>query len=136
MNHRSPTIGLVVRRARFLCLLGIVLSGVAFAGCKSSPKVNPQAAFLEGQQRAWTGAQMNQEPAVFFRGMVRNPRVTWREDLTLAQALLEAEYTGALEPTKIRIMRQGQSHTIDVRHLLRGKENPLLEPGDLIEVLR
>ena len=124
------------RRVRYLCQFGVVLSVAAFAGCKSSPKVNPQAAFLEGQQRAWTGAQMNQEPAVFFRGMVRNLRVTWREDLTLAQALLEAEYTGALEPMKIRLTRQGQSHTIDVRRLLRGKENPVLEPGDLIEVLR
>ena len=79
---------------------------------------------------------MNQEPAVFFRGMVRNPRVLWTEDLTLAQALLDAEWTGALEPTKIRITRQGRNHDVDVRRLLRGVENPLLEPGDVIEVFR
>ena len=68
--------------------------------------------------------------------MVRNPRVPWTEGLTLARALLAAEYTGTLDPTRIRITRQGQSYTVDVKHLLRGQDDPLLEPGDLVEVFR
>lgn len=117
------------------CSCGAVALGLVLCGCSSS-KVDPRNAFLEGQQRAWTAQQQNQEPAVFFRGMVRNPRVPWTEGLTLARALLTAEYTGTLDPTRIRITRQGQSYTVDVKHLLRGQDDPLLEPGDLVEVFR
>jgi len=113
-----------------LCLL------VALSGCKSKAKVDPRNAFLEGQQRAWTGQQQNQQPAVFFRGMVRNQRVPWTEGLTLTRALLAAEYTGALDPAQIHVTRQGESYTIDVRRLMRGQEDPVLEPGDLVEVFR
>lgn len=114
------------------CLVGLCL---ALCGCGSN-KVDPRNAFLEGQQRAWTAQQQNQEPTVFFRGMVRNPRVPWTEGLTLARALLAAEYTGALDPTQIRVTREGEAYVIDVRRLMRGQDDPLLEPGDVVEVFR
>jgi hypothetical protein len=114
------------------CLVGLCL---ALCGC-ASKKVDPRNAFLEGQQRAWTAQQQNQEPAVFFRGMVRNPRVPWTEGLTIARALLAAEYTGALDPTQIRVTREGQTYMIDVKRLMRGQDDPLLEPGDVVEVFR
>lgn len=121
-------------RAR-VCSFGIVAWSLVLCGCSSS-KVDPRNAFLEGQQRAWMAQQQNQEPSVFVRGMVRNPRVPWIEGLTLAQALLAAEYTGALDPTRIQLTREGVTRVIDVRRLLRGQDDPLLEPGDRVEVFR
>jgi hypothetical protein len=115
------------------CLAGLCL---ALCGCASKSKVDARNAFLEGQQRAWSAQQQNQEPTVFFRGMVRNPRVPWTEGLTLARALLAAEYTGALDPTQIRVTRDGQVYVIDVKRLMRGQDDPLLEPGDAVEVFR
>jgi hypothetical protein len=116
-------------------VLGSLILVLFVLSCAKS-KVNPSNAFLEGQQRAWTGQQQNQEPAVFFRGVVRNPRVPWTEGLTLARALLAAEYTGTLDPTRIRITREGTTYVVDVKRLLRGQDDPLLQPGDLVEVFR
>lgn len=115
------------------CLVSLCL---ALCGCSSKAKVDPRNAFLEGQQRAWSAQQQNQEPVVFVRGMVRNPRVPWTEGLTLARALLAAEYTGALDPTRIQVTREGVTRVIDVRRLIRGQDDLLLEPGDLVEVFR
>ena len=76
------------------------------------------------------------EPVVWLKGPVRNPRVPWTEDLTLAQALLVAEYTGLNNPFKIDVIRQGKRYSINVGRLLRGLENPLMEPGDVVEIVR
>ena len=121
--------------ARAWCCVVLSL-GPGLGGCASKGKVDPRNAFLEGQQRAWTAQQLNEEPAVFFSGMVRNPRVPWTEGLTLARGLLAAEYTGALDPTRIQITREGVTRIVDVRRLLRGQDDPLLEPGDVVEVFR
>jgi protein involved in polysaccharide export with SLBB domain len=90
---------------------------------------------IRAQQDA-LALQMQNAPAVYFRGAVQRPAIPWSDSLTLAQGLLDAGYTGNLSPRTIRVMRQGRTYTIDVRKLLRGTENPLLEPGDLVEVVR
>jgi hypothetical protein len=90
---------------------------------------------IRSQQQALALEQLNQ-PVVHIRGQVQNPVVPWRESLTLADALLEAVYTPPLSPRAIRVHRTGQPYNIDVRRLLRGTENPILEPGDVIEVIR
>jgi hypothetical protein len=77
-----------------------------------------------------------QQAAVYFRGYVRKPVVTWKEDLTLAKAILEAEYTGQWDPRLITITRRGQVFRVNPRRLLSGLEDPALEPGDIIEVQR
>ena len=118
-----------------LCvLLAAVI--IATAGCAGKAKQREKEAFRKGQQQALEAQQLAQEPAVWFRGMVRHPRVPWRENLTLAQALVAAEYTGALDPTRINVVRQGQTYRVDPKRLLRGAEDPVLEPGDIVEVAR
>jgi hypothetical protein len=114
----------------------VLLISLSVAGCVSRSKAtaNAQKAYLDGQQRAILLQQQAQELVVSFRGQVRNPRVPWTEGLTLAQALLAADYTGRLDPRKIQIIRQGEFYSINVRRLLRGQENPVLEPGDTVEV--
>ncbi len=78
----------------------------------------------------------SKEPAVWFRGDVRNPRVPWRDGLTLAQALAEAQFTHDWNPRLIAVTRGGQVYPVNSRRLMRGQDNPELEPGDIVEVRR
>lgn len=118
----------------FPCLMLMVLE-VTACTTKSKADAQAQAAYAAGQQRALT-AMPNQPPTVTFRGDVRNPVVPWTEDLSLAAALLAAEYTALWDPHSISITRQGQTFRVNPRHFLSGAENPLLEPGDIVEVRR
>jgi len=120
-------------KALFILLAAVVF---AAAGCAGRAKQREAEAFRRGQQQALDAQQLAQEPAVWFRGMVRHARVAWRENLTLAQALAAADYTGALDPTRINVIRQGQTYRIDPKRLLRGAEDPVLEPGDVVEIAR
>jgi hypothetical protein len=70
---------------------------------------------------------------VWFRGLVRQTRVPWVEGLTLSQALAAAQYTGALDPSVILVIRQGQVYRIDPKRLLRGEDDPELLPGDQVD---
>jgi len=121
-----------------LALLPLLVAMLALAsGCKSDkrPGVEGYHQLLRSQQQALAIEQMK-HPAVYVRGEVQNHVVPWREELTLAEALLEAGYKNALSPRSIRVHREGRAYNVDVRRLLRGTENPLLEPGDTIEVSR
>jgi len=114
----------------------ILVLAVVLTGCATKEAARREAekkAFVATQQSAMA-AQANQEPAVWFRGDVRNQRVLWTEGLTLAQALVAAQYTWNWDPRFITVTRQGQVFPINPRRLVRGQDNPVLEPGDLIEV--
>ena len=131
MRDNNPT-----PPAPALCLCGLVLIlALAVTGCVSASKAERQA-----QRAAYAALQQAQaeelakQPAVWFRGDVRNERVGWEEGLTLSQALLTAQYTWSWDPRLIAVTRNGETFPINVRRLLRGQEDPLLEPGDLIEV--
>lgn len=110
----------------------------ALTGCTSQAraKANAQQAHIAGQQQAAALQREAMEPAVWFKGPVRNPRIPWTADLTLAQALLVADYTGFGNPFKIDVIRHGKRHSINVGRLLRGTDNPLMEPGDVVEIFR
>jgi hypothetical protein len=122
------------RRMRlwFVTMLVVPLVG----GCvsKSKARLREQEAFVKGQREILSAQQQAQQPTVLFRGLIRRPRVPWSEGLTLAQGILAADYTGSGNPGRIRIIRQGQIYPIDVKLLLRGKEDPLLEAGDIVEI--
>ena len=119
-----------------LLALLVFLSGCA---SKSTTKLREENAYLRGQLDAaekQRQQQLQQQPTVFFTGLVRQTRVPWREDLTLSQGLAQAQFTGTSDPTILRIQRKGQVFTVDVRRLLRGQEDPLLEVNDVVEVTR
>ena len=116
--------------------LVVVMSGCA---SKADVKLREENAYLRGHLDAaekQRQQQLQQQPTVFFTGLVRRTRVPWREDLTLTQALAEAQFTGTSDPTVLRIQRKGQVYTVDVRRLLRGQEDPVLEGNDVVEVTR
>jgi|SRR5882672_64102 len=114
---------------------GILLLALALTGCvtKATARREAEKAFVEAQQRE-QAEQERQHPSVWFRGEVRNQRVPWTEGLTLAQALLAAQYTSNWDPHLITVTRQGEVHPVNARRLMRGQEDPLLEPGDVVEV--
>lgn len=111
------------------------LIGGLLTGCltRSGARREAQKAMFEEQYREEMEKQ-REEPAVWFRGDIRHPRVPWKEGLTLAEALEEAEYTWNWDPHLLTLTRAGQIHSVNIRRLLRGQENPELEPGDVIEV--
>ena len=116
-------------------LLASLLLGILLTGCASKAKAQKPGggAFNPGEQKALI-EQQTQEPAVWFRGDVRNLRVPWTEGLTLAQAILAAQYTANWDPRVITITRAGELYSVNPRRLMRGQDNPLLEPGDLVEI--
>jgi hypothetical protein len=116
-------------------MLGILLLALALTGCatKATARREAEKAAIATQQSTMA-AQAIQEPAVWFRGDVRNQRVPWTEGLTLAQALIAAQYTFNWDPHTITVTRQGAMYPVNPKRLLRGQEDPLLEPGDVVEV--
>jgi hypothetical protein len=108
---------------------------LALAGCASKAKVapgppGPVPALMQGEGPPASPPR----DVVFVRGPVRNALVVWTDDLTLAKALVEADYIGQRDPRVITVTRHGQVFRISPRRLLSGLEDPPLEPGDIIEV--
>ncbi|HTL18852.1 MAG TPA: hypothetical protein VL793_16565 [Patescibacteria group bacterium] len=126
-------------------LKGFAIIALAFAfgwsailaGCVSKSKADARAraAYIAGQQQA---AMMNQQgrlqgPTVTVIGEVRNALVPWTADLTLAKAVIAADYYGQSDPVEIIIQRNGQEMPYDAKKLLGGADVQL-EPNDVIEL--
>jgi hypothetical protein len=133
------------------------LMAIAVVGCSSAKKNppppgqwivqagGPQAPMIQGmppqgmpgaapQGMSPQNAGQQQPQTILVQGNVKNHILGWTEDLTLAQALIDADYQGLTNPRTIVVIRQGQANMIDVNKFLRGKENPPLLPGDIIEL--
>lgn len=113
----------------------LCLAVIAVAGCttKSRAKADANAAFMAGQQQGMMQAQDLQRTGVRFIGNVKNPLIEWTQDLTLAEAIIAAEYQGRNAPGEIIILRRGQAIHFEPHRLLNGDDMPLL-PGDTVEV--
>jgi len=124
-----------------IALLALVLlpTSVLLAGCVSKHKADERAraAFFAGQQQATTMARQNQltGPTVTILGEVRNAQIRWTADLTLAKAVIAADYYGRIDPTEIVIQREGKEIRCDPKKLLSG-EDVQLEPNDVITMAR
>jgi hypothetical protein len=116
-------------------LIASLFAVLALSACvsKSAARRDAAHALAEGHQRA-LAEQQQLQPAVWFRGDVRHQRIPWTEGLTLSQALLSAQYTWNWDPRVITVTRNGEVHSVNPRRLLRGQEDPVLEPGDQVEV--
>jgi hypothetical protein len=125
-------------RAVFSCLLALGMAALG-AGCTTQAKARrqAQAAFWAGQHSFMEQRDpSDQHPVVFFRGFFQKQMVDWTEDLTLAEGLYEARFTGAWDPEEIILTRGGQMFRINAHRLMRGLDNPQLEPGDVVEIRR
>src|ERR1039457_3365775 len=77
--------------------LCVLLLAVLLGGCVSKSKADARAraAFMAGQQQALVRMQQTLAPSVTVNGEVRNRVVPWTEGMTLAKALVAADYYGA-----------------------------------------
>jgi hypothetical protein len=131
---------------RFVSLIFVL--ALTVAGCASHKKKNDEdlhRAYIAGAQAA--RAQMLQgqaqqptlqtmptsDPQVRILGPVRNPVLPWSDGLTLARALVLAEYERNNTPTAITIYRNNQPLQIDPQTLINGADYPLF-PGDMIYI--
>jgi hypothetical protein len=108
------------------------------AGCVSKSEAQRQAreAYLAGQNQALTAAAAaakNSTAPITIRGAVENDTIPWADDLTLAQALLAANYKPLGTPNRISIFRDGRTIPVNVRDFLQGNDIPL-QPGDRIDL--
>lgn len=103
-------------------------------GCttKAKAKADARAAYMAGQQQALERA-LQSRSSVSILGPVRNPLVTWTAGLTLAQALVAADYYSRTDPKEILIVRNGQPLNVDPKQLLAGEDIPL-EAGDVVQI--
>jgi molybdopterin converting factor small subunit len=117
-----------------------LLLAAALGGCvsKSKAKAQARAAYLAGQQQAMTRMQLTQTqgqgPCVTVNGEVRNHVVLWTEGLTLAKAVLAADYYGTADPGQIIIVHNGIAIRVDPKQLLTGVDVPL-QPGDIVQLV-
>ena len=122
-----------------MLLSTVLLLALALSGCTTKSKALAQSrgAFIAGQQRGFAQAQAQATSTnVTFLGDVRNRSVEWVEELTLTQAIVAAEYIHARDPSSITITRQGRKYEVSPKRLLKGQEDPYLEPGDVVELHR
>ena len=119
---------------RLLTRAALLITFVVFSGCvsKTTAKLESQQAFIAGQQQAMMTLQAN-KTMVQIRGNVRNTSIPWTEGLTVAKAIVAAEYQGAHDPKSVIIFRNGSATEIPAADLLHGQDEPL-QPGDLIEL--
>jgi hypothetical protein len=123
----------------FLCGAALALTACS---CTTSSKsrLAAQNAYLRGQNEAMMQMQQKQQqqavPSVSFVGDVQNRATPWHEELSLSKAIMAAVYLGRTDPRVIAVIRNSQRHEINVRDLLRGVDDPLLEAGDVVEVRR
>ncbi len=115
----------------------VILLVLFLAGCVSRKQADLQArqAYMAGQAQAAKEWQSQQPPEVVVRGPVRNPVVPWTEGLTLAKAIVDADYTGFMNPILVRVIRNGQMiEEMKGSDLLHHRDVPL-EPGDIVDIV-
>lgn len=119
----------MVRLVILLCL------AVGLPGCttKAKARARASAAYSAGQQQALGQLQSILAPTVSFVGNFTHPRLAWTEGLTLAQAIVAADYRSRSSPHSIFVTRRGQRSFVDPKQLLNGQDFAL-EAGDVIEI--
>lgn len=129
-------------RAELRCLAWSFFAGIAavlavfVVGCASRSKAQAKAAaaaFAAGQRQAFEEMAEARPVNIRVLGPVRHPEIEWADGLTLAEAIVAADYTMPGDPRAIYIIRQRERLFVDPKRLLRGEDVPL-EPGDTIEI--
>jgi hypothetical protein len=129
--RRAASVSVLI--AYCCCFALTALLGLTGCTTKSKARAEARAAFAAGQQQAMMHMQQNQTPNVTVHGAVRNPLIPWTEGLTVAKAVVAADYFGRKDPAEIIVVRRGQAFRVDPKLLLQGTDPPL-EAGDIMEI--
>ncbi len=118
------------RLANILLLAAIFL----LCGCvtESASELRSRNAYERGRASAVQPAPVS--VAVTVIGPVRHRSILWTDGLTLARAIIGAEYLLEKDPSAIFLTRGAQTMQFTAAQLLGGNEGPVLMPGDVIEV--
>ena len=121
---------------RWIGAAGLASALLLSSGCttKKAARRDAETAYLRGALSGQANARANAANTVMVLGQVENHTIEWREDLTLAEAILEASYVRTMSPRAIVIRRQGQFFPVSPKRLAAGLDNPLIEPGDIIDL--
>lgn len=102
-----------------------LLTGV---GCKSTRTSHPPVfTDLNGDDEVLP-------QSIIVKGNVVHPVLPWTEELTVARAIVQADYVGSRDPLTISIRRKGERMFVDPARLVMGMIDPWLEPGDIVEL--
>jgi hypothetical protein len=114
-----------------------LLVALAMSGCvtKGQAEAQARAAYMAGEQQAMERMKQSQAQGatVTFVGPVRNTLVPWTAELTLAKAIVAADYLGPKDPTEIIIRRGTEEIRLEPKKLLGGEDVPLF-PRDIVEL--
>jgi len=117
----------------------LILTPLLLGGCVTKHKADAQAraAFLAGQRQTLEIVRQAQSrgPSVTVVGEVSNPVIPWTEDLTLAKAIVAADFRGPTDPVEILLARGGKAKSYDPKKLLNGEDVPL-QPNDVVQIKR
>lgn len=124
-------------------ILALTLTASGCASHKDKTEEQVRRAYAAGAAAAQMQMQQHQteqpmippsgDPQIHILGSVRNPVLVWSEGLTLARALVLADYQRNNPPSSITIYRNNQPLQIDPQTILGGADYPLY-PGDLIYI--
>jgi len=144
MHLARLSFGLPVAQARVCAAVcAIALTAFGCAGHKQKTDEQIRRAYAAGAASARMQMQQTQvqqpvippsgDPQVRILGSVRNPVLLWSDGLSLARALVLAEYQPNNPPTSITIYRNNQPLQIDPQAILNGADYPLF-PGDIVYI--
>jgi len=116
------------------CVVSAFLFAPFFCGCVTKAEANARvrAAYLAGQQSAFA-SMAGEGKSVTIVGPVEYSKVPWVDGLSLAQAIVTANYTGRHNPRSITIVREGQEISVSPSDLAR-VHAILLQPGDRVKL--
>jgi hypothetical protein len=116
-----------------LFFAALLISVVTTSGCvtRSQAEADEHEAYLDGQRDAFASVAEANRTSIMVIGQVQNREIPWKDGMTLAQAIVAANYVSNFNPREIILLRRGKSISIDPKELLRGHDVPL-EPGDTI----
>jgi hypothetical protein len=114
--------------------IAVLLTAFALFGCSSKPKPVPPPWGAIPPTMQTPQLPVDQRVNVTIQGPVRHPLIIWGPNLTLARALVEAEYLGQRDPHSIVIFRGDKAILVEIKHLLSGIKDPPLLPGDVVEL--
>ena len=124
-------------------ILAMALTAFGCAGHKEKTDEQLRRAYAAGAAAARMQMEQSQtqqpqippsgDPQVRILGAVKNPVLLWSEGLTLARALVLAEYQRNSPPSSITILRNNQPMQIDPQAILNGADYPLF-PGDIVYI--
>jgi hypothetical protein len=123
-----------VNQLTILFCATLAIASLPLSGCVTKSKADAMAkqAFIAGEKRG--ELLQSQSHSVWVVGNVRQPVVPWTEDLTLAKAIVAADYLSNRDPGLITVFRNGQPpFRISAQQMLKGVDLPLLA-GDRIEI--